>query len=323
MKKARFLARLRLFSIYLELGYIPWRKPPVEREKRRKRKEKHGVYMGAKETIPFLNEDSKRTIVQLLLRPGYLMRDYIQRGRHEHFLAPLTALIVFYTVFSLALSIARPGIFEDSVSDGLYRGLRDDIVNAPADSTRVLREDSPEPVSKAGGTNIQVDNNYEGIIRRMLPVVADALIITRLDLHPEAADTPWKQSLAAFENNLRGKGIPLFLNNFIFLWLAMAVLLRKRGVSFSGAAAASAYFLCQYCVFLFLVLLFSWGGKTELGLLITGLLLFVDYRQWLGLRSRPAFWLTVKTGVLMVTFRVLVYLLLAAGLLLFAYFRAV
>lgn len=323
MKKARFLARLRLFSIYLELGYIPWRKPPVEREKRRKRKEKHGVYMGAKETIPFLNEDSKRTIVQLLLRPGYLMRDYIQRGRHEHFLAPLTALIVFYTVFSLALSIARPGIFEDSVSAGLYRGLRDAMVNAPADSTRVLREDSTEPVSKAGGTNIQVDNNYEGIIRRMLPVVADALIITRLDLHPEAADTPWKQSLAAFENNLRGKGIPLFLNNFIFLWLAMAVLLRKRGVSFSGAAAASAYFLCQYCVFLFLVLLFSWGGKTELGLLITGLLLFVDYRQWLGLRSRPAFWLTVKTGVLMVTFRVLVYLLLAAGLLLFAYFRAV
>lgn len=323
MKKARFLARLRLFSIYLELGYIPWRKPPVEREKRRKRKEKHGVYMGAKETIPFLNEDSKRTIVQLLLRPGYLMRDYIQRGRHEHFLAPLTALIVFYTVFSLALSIARPGIFEDSVSAGLYRGLRDAMVNAQADSTRVLREDSPEPVSKAGGTNIQVDNNYEGIIRRMLPVVADALIITRLDLHPEAADTPWKQSLAAFENNLRGKGIPLFLNNFIFLWLAMAVLLRKRGVSFSGAAAASAYFLCQYCVFLFLVLLFSWGGKTELGLLITGLLLFVDYRQWLGLRSRPAFWLTVKTGVLMVIFRVLVYLLLAAGLLLFAYFRAV
>ena len=71
------------------------------------------------------------------------------------------------------------------------------------------------------------------------------------------------------------------------------------------------------------MLLFSWGGKAELGLLITGLLLFVDYRQWLGLRSRPAFWLTVKTGVLMVIFRVLVYLLLAAGLLLFAYFRAV
>ena len=71
--------RLRLWAIYNELGYIPWKKPKVKKE--RKRKEKGGVYMGAREAIPFMNNDAKRTISHLLLRPGYMMRDYIFRGR--------------------------------------------------------------------------------------------------------------------------------------------------------------------------------------------------------------------------------------------------
>ena len=43
--------------------------------------------MGTFESIPFLNNDAKRTFAHLILRPGYMMRDYIQRGQHEHYLA--------------------------------------------------------------------------------------------------------------------------------------------------------------------------------------------------------------------------------------------
>lgn len=322
MKKnipSRLQARIRLFRIYLELGYIPWRK----RATRRERKQKDGVYMGARETIPFLNEDSRRTIAQLIFRPGYLMRDYIFRGQHERYLAPLTALIVFYTVFSLALAVLNPDVFKKSVGDDLYRGLRESLTRQ-ADSTRVDNVD--HGITIHFNEDVE-DEEDDGVaingprVTGMLQVLSDALVLTRLDLHPEAANTHWKQSLAALEGDLRSKGIPLFLNNFLFLWLAMAVLLRKYRVSFSGAAAASAYVLCQYCVFMFLALLVTWGGSVKLGLLLTALLLFVDYRQMLGLGNKHALRLTVRTGVLMVVFEGLFYLLLGTGVVLFALVR--
>ena len=77
--------RLRLWAIYLELGYIPWRKPKSAK------KSKDGIFKGTGETIiPFLNDDAKRTFSHLFLRPGYMIRDYI-RGQHERYLAPFTA----------------------------------------------------------------------------------------------------------------------------------------------------------------------------------------------------------------------------------------
>ena len=47
------------------------------------------------------------------------------------------------------------------------------------------------------------------------------------------------------------------------------------------------------------------------------LLLFLDYRQWLGVSNKSAFWLTVKTGLLMFVLRILFFLLLGGGLVLF------
>ena len=139
----RMEAWWRLYRIYLELGYIPWRKPKEprkaqerreerkpgkalqrreerepgkaqerreERKQRKERKQRGTVYMGAREAmIPFLNKDAKRTIADLILRPGYLMRDYIQRGKHEQYLAPFTALLVFYSVFTLLTAVVQPG----------------------------------------------------------------------------------------------------------------------------------------------------------------------------------------------------------------------
>ena len=298
----KLTARLRLLSIYEELGYIPWKKPSAPR-KERKRKE-DGVYMGAREAIiPFLNDDGKRTFSHLLLRPGYMMRDYILRGQHERYLAPLTALLVFYSVFTLLLAVVKPETDRDTLGDNVRKSIRE--VTVQQDSTQ-----SERTKQAIKTTNV------------LLQTVNDAVVLTRLDKYPEEADTHWKQSLAAFERELRSKGFYLFLDNFLFLWLAMAIVLRKKGIRMSGAAAASAYVLCQYCIFMFLALILTWGKTTELSTLLMAVLLFIDYRQMLGLKNKASFWLTVKTGIVMVLLElalVLVLVLVLAGIALFQF----
>lgn len=273
--------RLRLLAIYEELGYIPWHKPAAPRKPRKEHKNDDRVYMGAKEAIiPFLNDDGKRTFSHLLLRPGYMMRDYILRGQHERYLAPLTALLVFYSVFTLLLAIVKPETDRDRLGDNVRKSIRE----------MTVQQDSTE--SERNKQAIQTTNI-------LLQTVSEAVILTRLDKYPEEANTRWKQSLAAFERELRSKGFYLFLDNFLFLWLAMAIVLRKKGVRMSGAAAASAYVLCQYCIFMFLALILTWGKTSELSMLLMALLLFIDYRQMLGLNNKASFWLTVRTGIAM------------------------
>ncbi len=292
----------RLLSIYFELGYIPWRKP---REARRKRK---GVYMGTREAmIPFLNKDSKRTIADLIFRPGYLMRDYIQRGKHEQYLAPFTALLVFYSVFTLLTAVVQPGRSRDAFGESLL---------AAADSAQVKVESDLELGSKT--ISGESANDF---LSRLFRTTSNAILFTRLDLYPEAVDTPWKESLAAVEADLRSKGIPLFLGNFLLLWLAMSILLRKYKVSGSGAAAASAYVLCQFCVFMLLALIISFGKSSELGVLIMGVLLFIDYRQWLQVGNRKALGLTLKTGLIYLAATLLYYLLLGTILIILSLYK--
>jgi hypothetical protein len=286
--------RLRLWAIYNELGYIPWKKPKVKKE--RKRKGNGGVYMGAREAIPFMNNDAKRTISHLLLRPGYMMRDYILRGQHERYLSPITALLVFYSVFTLIVAIVQPKTERKHIG----MEISDDIeVRIGTDSTASLRT--------------------ENLVKTFLLTFRDGAVLLNLDQYPEAVDTPWKASLAAVESDLRSKGIPLFLGSFMLLWISMSLLLRKHGISVSGAAAAAAFVLCQYCIFKFLALLFSFGENANLGLLLMGILLFIDYRQMLGLSKRKALKLTVKTGIVYLLVAGLFYFLAGGGLLLYAY----
>lgn len=85
------------------LGENPWKRP---RAAKKGGKDKD-FYKGAFESIPFLNDDAKRTFVHLLLRPGYMIRDYVG-GKHDRYLAPLAALIIFYAFFTLVSSALQP-----------------------------------------------------------------------------------------------------------------------------------------------------------------------------------------------------------------------
>ena len=274
MNKDKIKARLRAFRIWQKLGFLPWSK--------KKDKSRNGdFYKGAFDSIPFLNDDAKRTFVHLLLRPGYMIRDYI-KGQHERYLAPLTSLIIFYAFFALISSIVNPD-FGPRKETGA-----DEIAN---EITSELKEE----ITPAADSVITTK-----AIHWSKDISTDAAFIFNLfslDKHPELVDSPAKASLAALESSLRGQGIYLFLENFIFLWLAMCFVLRKKGMSVSACAAAAAYILCQFCFFMFFSLFLSGNHEGEIGVGLMALLLAIDYHQLFGLGWKKSIWLTIRTGI--------------------------
>ena len=260
--------RWRAFTIWQKLGYNPWHKP---KEKKKRVRKGNAFYKGAFDTIPFLNDDAKRTFSHLLLRPGYMMRDYI-RGYNERYLAPLTALIIFYAFFALVSAVLQP----------------------------VQQKGNVEILTVGDEVEVALDSQKakaDSILKNVALIVRQGYYYLNLDRHPELVDTRTKGAIAALEGTLRSQGIPLFLGEFLLLWTAMGLCLRKQQVGWSAAAAASAYVLCQFCFFMLFAVLLTWGESTSVSFILMLLLIMLDYRQWLGLRWKKSIGLTIKTGV--------------------------
>lgn len=276
MSKHRSAVRRRAFAIWQKLGFLPWSKDKAKSHK-------GDFYRGAFDTIPFLNDDAKRTFVHLLLRPGYMIRDYI-KGQHERYLAPLTSLIIFYAFFALVSSIVNPD-YSTYQQEGKASAsfIRDSIF-----------VDSDRAVDLAD--SIGIDESRRNIAMKVVGIT-DFLDLLNLDKHPEKVDTPVKASLAALENALRSQGIYLFLGEFLLLWCAMCFALKKKGMSKSACAAATAYILCQFCFFMFFSLFFSSKDKGEIGVGLMAVLLTIDYAQLFGTNWKKGLKLTVKTGI--------------------------
>ena len=277
--KESIKVRIRAFRIFQKTGYLPWR-----RTKGKKGKSNSGdFYKGAFDGIPFLNKDARRTFNHLFLRPGYMIRDYI-RGDHENYLAPLTALIVFYAFFALVSAVLSP-IQAESLEDKAIS------ISVTKDSTETVSSDEVRKLIQIGYTYLN------------------------LDRYPEAVHTRLESSIAALEGTLRSQGIPLFLGQFIFLWISMLIALRKFKLKPSAIAAAAAYILCQFSFFMIFALLLTLGRKSSIGAALMGVLLVIDYRQWLDI----SWWQSVKkafsTG--------LVYLILFMTLIILIAFIAV
>ena len=294
MIKQKTAVRRRAFAIWQKLGFLPWSK---EKSKSRK----GDFYKGAFDSIPFLNDDAKRTFVHLLLRPGYMIRDYI-KGQHERYLAPLTSLIIFYAFFALISSIVNPDYSSYHPEERAEATFRDSVLVDPV--SQVELSDSLKIVF----------NGHKAMAKASK--VSDAVDLLTLDKHPERVDTPAKASLAALENALRSQGVYLFLGQFLLLWCAMCFALRKKDMSKSACAAATAYILCQFCFFMFFSLFFSSKGKGEIGVGLMAVLLTVDYAQLFGIDWKNSLKLTVKTGFwyLLACIFLLVLLIIAVGL---------
>ena len=269
---------------------MPWSKPKAKSQK-------GDFYKGAFDSIPFLNNDAKRTFVHLLLRPGYMMRDYI-KGQHERYLAPLTSLIIFYAFFALISSIVNPD----------YSSFH------PANKSTA--EITERPVKVESGSLDELNDSLDMTYKYQIAInniqrVTDAFSLLSLDKHPEKIDSPVKASLATLENALRSQGIYLFLGQFLLLWVAMCFALKKKGMSASACAATAAYVLCQFCFFMFFSLFLATKEKGEIGVGLMAILLTIDYNQMFGIGWKKGFWLTVKTGLFyLLSFLLLISLLL-------------
>ena len=74
----------------------------------------------------------------------------------------------------------------------------------------------------------------------------------------------------------------------------------------------AGYALCQVCFFKIFVMLFTLGRDIEAGLLLTVIILIIDYRQLLGISYKRSIWLTIKTGLIYVL--LLLLLVIIGGL---------
>ena len=308
MKKTHsWEVRKRAFVMWQNLGFLPWRKPKASKSDKPKRRSKGGdFYKGAFDNIPFLNDDAKRTFSHLLLRPGYMIRDYIN-GAHERYLAPLTALIVFYAFFALVSSVLQP------VQQRVHERTENNI-DGTKDSVKV---DLP-----IGSMQVDQDNPYAiQMTARIAQIVQRGYVLLHLDQYPEEVDTQRESSLAAFEAALRSQGIPLFLSEFFFLWLAMGVVLRRYRMGMSAYAAASAYVLCQFCFFMLFTVLLSWGAQTTISLMLMFVLLVVDYHQWLGESWKKSIGLGIRTGIWYGLFSGLLLMLISLFVIIIAYVK--
>ena len=286
-KKHSIQARYRAFVIWQKLGFNPWKKQVANESKGG-----GDFYRGAFDSIPFLNKDAKRTFQHLLLRPGYMIRDYI-RGNHENYLAPLTALIIFYAFFALVSSVMQP------VQHHKGSGFENISLEYEQDSL-------PAKAHK---------------VAEIAKIVQTGYTFLHLDEYPDAVKTQTQSSIAALERTLRSQGIPLFLGEFLILWLAMGMALRRYKQNMSACAAASAYVLCQFSFFMLFAVLLTFGKSTSISVLLIAALLIIDYRQWLGLSWKKSAGRVLSTGIWYGLIYGVILLLISAVVLLIAFLK--
>ena len=298
---------LRAFHIWQVLGYHPWKKP------RAAKKEVEGgeFYKGAFDSIPFLNDDAKRTFAHLLLRPGYMIRDYIG-GKHDRYLAPLTALIIFYAFFSLISAALQPLSPKEEAED---KGISVELKDAPKEAPEVTEATEEATETSEEESDNAIDKAVESPeFKDFLLLIKQVSRLPYLDQHPEEVDTRPEAILAAIEGSLRSKGITLFLGNFFLLWFSMGLALRKYKVRWSASAAAAAYVLCQFCFFMLFAVLLTLGKQTSAGIVVQSIILVVDYRQWLSLSWKKSIGRTIWTGIFYALIWLLFWFLVGASL---------
>ena len=256
-------ARMRAFHIWQVLGENPW---AVARKK--KKKADGGFYTGAFDSIPFLNDDAKRTFVHLLLRPGYMIRDYI-RGDHERYLSPLSALVIFFSFFALVAALLKP---------------------------------LEEKKEKRNPLAISIESKRDSLdrdsqtVQKTMNLLSKGYLYLHLDEFPEEVDTRQESALAALESTLRSQGFTLFLGEFFVLWLALCIALRKFRLRMSAWAAMAAYYLCQTSFFMLFYVVFTWGQSTSVNILIFLIVMMVDLRQLLGIGWKKCFGRSLAIG---------------------------
>ncbi|MBR5958358.1 MAG: DUF3667 domain-containing protein [Salinivirgaceae bacterium] len=295
----RLSARLRAFKIWQKTGNGIWVNTRTEREQRRR-----GFFHGAFDSIPFLNDDAKRTFVHLMLRPGYMIRDYIS-GKYDKYMAPIAALIIFYSFLAMVTAVVNPDLVKESglqvKNDSTTTVLNDTVaINLlPGTSNDSTKHHSLSVTLDFDDDEVDIDNQYVLWGYRTGKAVWRGYVLLNLNEYPEQIDTRWKASLAAFEAALSSQGVTMFIGDLLLLWAAIFIgLRRKYGIRLAAAASMAAYMLCQICFLRMFTLLFTLGHSVDAGLAFAIIVLVVDYHQILNVSYKRSIWLSVKTGLL-------------------------
>lgn len=309
MKIDRLPARLRLFHIWQVTGRNPFKhadEPHLEPTKCPScghevstpycpycgqpyiRKNK-SFFHGSFDSIPFLNDDARRTLVHLLLRPGYMIRDYMN-GMSARYMAPMTCLIIFYAFLSIMLGVLSPEV-HTYTGDGQEAGTVD------VDEVDSLQDDN---VAEFGSLEVSLGlNDTVPGISHMLQFVHKGYVYLHLDQNPQMVDTRTTASIAALEGALRSQGVFSFVWQLVFLTLAMKVVFRKNPtkMDISASATFASYVLSQMCFFMMLALLVSLGKSHSLGVAIIAVVLIVDFVQFFQIGRKQAFIYAIKVGL--------------------------
>lgn len=298
--RKRLSARMRAFKIWQKTGNSIWVNTRTEREQKRR-----GFFHGAFDSIPFLNNEAKRTFVHLMLRPGYMIRDYIS-GKHDNYMAPIAALIIFYSFLAMLTAVVNPDLVKESSS----LQVKNDSTTTVLDDTVAINllpdvsNDSAEHHSISvtldfDDDEVDSENPYVLWGFRTGKAVWRGYELLHLDKYPDKVDTRWKASLAAFEATMSSQGVTMFIGDLLLLWAAIYIgLRRKYGIRLAAAAPMAAYMLCQICFLKMFTLLFTLGHSVDAGLAFAIIVLIVDYHQILNVSYKRSIWLSVKTGLL-------------------------
>lgn len=310
--KDKISAWLRAFKIWQKTGNGIWVNTRTERERKRQ-----GIFHGAFDSIPFLNDDAKRTFIHLVLRPGYMIRDYIS-GKHDIYMAPIASLIIFYSFFTMVSAVVKPDFkqAESQVKTDSATIVYDDTVAislTPGNSNDTAQSHNYTFSFDLGGDDAVTDSVISAWGNRTGKMVLHGYQLLHLDKYPDKVDTRWKASLAAFEATMRNQGVTMFIGDLLLLWMAVFVgLRRKYGIKLAAAASMAGYMLCQVCFLRMFTMLFTFGRSLDAGVLLTMLVLMIDYHQILGVSYKRSFLLTIKTGLLYAACLMVVILLLLA-----------
>ncbi len=310
--KDKISAWLRAFKIWQKTGNGIWVNTRTERERKRQ-----GIFHGAFDSIPFLNDDAKRTFIHLVLRPGYMIRDYIS-GKHDIYMAPIASLIIFYSFFTMVSAVVNPDFkqAESQVKTDSTTIVYDDTVAislTPGNSNDTAQSHNYTFSFDLGGDDAVTDTVISAWGNRTGKMVLHGYQLLHLDKYPDKVDARWKASLAAFEATMRNQGVTMFIGDLLLLWVAVFVgLRRKYGVRLAAAASMAGYMLCQVCFLRMFTMLFTFGRSLDAGVLLTMLVLMIDYHQILGVSYKRSFLLTIKTGLLYAACLMVVILFLLA-----------
>jgi len=251
-------------------------------------KRKGAFYRGAFDSVPFLNDEAKRTFLHLLTRPGYMIRDYIN-GHSSRYMAPLTSLIIFYAFFTLVFSVVSPSYKTDKVKTIYERLSSKWDINLATVTNSVQNETSRS-------------YKFQTVLETINVQIAAGYGLLHLDSLPDLVDTPVKASIASMEASLRSQGVPIFLGYLLVLTFTFHLILRRKyHMTFSACASLASYLLCQFCCIMLFISLATWGKPVEHKYMLLGALMAWDFHQLFGIRWKKSVWLALKTGIVSYT----------------------